>query len=79
MSIEEHTDFHRDLNDHLENYRDAHGNTMRPSSTNDRTRIQRNFSRAERLSALADFYEEFANEYISAARDFFAQHPELAP
>lgn len=79
MSPEDHADLHSDLNEHLSNYYDENGNTMAPSSTNSGPNIQENFTREERLSALADFYgdPEIAASYPDAAADFFAQHPDL--
>ncbi len=77
MSDEEHDALHADLNDYLENYRNANGNTMRPSATNSAEDIQANFPPEERQAAMADFYEEYGSDYPEAARDFFGQHPWL--
>jgi hypothetical protein len=77
MPASEHRQLHTDMYRHLDTYTDASGHTMRPKRGNDRWAIQENFSRDERLNALADFYRDNARKYPDAARDFFDQHPGL--
>jgi len=40
-------------------------------------KIQANFTRTERLQALADFYKGKGAQYKDAVVDFFTQHPGL--
>ncbi|ANI89331.1 hypothetical protein A9P82_08515 [Arachidicoccus ginsenosidimutans] len=77
MPQSEHQQLHRDLNDHLVNYKDAKGNHMRPQPGNPGREIQLNFSREDRLKALRDFYQGPGSKYTQAAKDFFEQHPTL--
>jgi len=85
MERSEHQELHKDLNKHLENYKNNKGETykngnvksMRPGRGNSRAIIQRNFSRQERLKAVGDFYKQTGAKYENAARDFFNQHPHL--
>ena len=77
MPPSKHRELHKDLNDHLRNQTDKHGNHMRPQRNNSKERIQDNFSRADRLDAMADFYQQNRGAYPDAARDFFNQHPNL--
>src|SRR5579871_3739738 len=77
MPVKKHQALHNDLNDHLDGYTDGAGNNMRPRRGNSGKKIRRNFSRDERLDALADFYKANRKEYRGAAKDFFDQHPEL--
>ena len=72
-----HKALHKDMNDFLRRQTDEFGNHMRPQRGNPRERIQRKFSREQRLQALADFYKGPGARYTSAAVDFFKQHPEL--
>jgi len=72
-----HTDLHRDLNKFLRDKEDAAGNHMRPQRGNSGADIADNFTRQERLEAMAEFYKKFRDKYPDAARDFFKQHPEL--
>lgn len=65
------------MNDLLETRTDATGNTMRPTRGNSGAIIRRNFTRTERLDALAEFYKGPGARFATAARDFFAQHPGL--
>jgi hypothetical protein len=51
---------------------------MMPKKGNSGLIIQRNFTRTDRLQALADFYKSPTGSiYKGAARDFFKQHPHL--
>ena len=68
---------HNELNQFLGGRTDAAGNNMRPQRGNPGARIRENFTRQERLNALADFYKQFGDRYPDAARDFFNQHPHL--
>ena len=77
MSGMAHDDLHGDLNSFLKGETDELGNTMSPSSTNSAEEIQSNFTREQRLDALARFYQGFGDTYPDAASDFFSQHPEL--
>jgi len=77
MTKEMHDELHRDLNNFLRDRTNAAGNHMRPQSNNPGDWIQRNFSTAERRQAMADFYRQYGDKYPDAARDFFAQHPNL--
>lgn len=73
----DHADLHREMNQFLRQKYDARGNHMCPQRGNPGRKIRRNFSRNERLAAEAEFYREFGWKYPDAARDFFAQHPQL--
>ncbi|HWW43101.1 RHS repeat-associated core domain-containing protein, partial [Pedobacter sp.] len=85
MERGEHQELHKDLNKHLDNYKNGKGETykngnvksMRPGRGNSRAIIQRNFSRQERLKAVGDFYKQTGAKYGDAAKDFFNQHPHL--
>jgi len=77
MTKSEHVELHQDLNEHLEGYKDANGKTMRPKRGNSGLKIRGNFTRGERLKALADFYKGGGSKYTQAAKDFFKQHPSL--
>lgn len=55
----------------------ADGDHMRPQRGNSGETIRRNFSRKDRLKALADFYRQNAHKYPDSARDFFKHHPNL--
>jgi hypothetical protein len=48
-----------------------------PKRGNPGVRIRDNFTREERLKALAEFYKGPGSNYTDAAADFFSQHPEL--
>ena len=72
-----HYGLHKDMNDHLRTKSDAAGNHMRPQRGNSGAQIRDNFTREERLDALADFYRTNKVKYPDAAKDFFHQHPEL--
>ena len=50
---------------------------MRPQRGNSRYDIWDNFTREERLQALAEFYKGPGAKYGDVAEDFFKQHPEL--
>jgi RHS repeat-associated protein len=76
MPESEHKQLHQDLNDHLVNQTDGNGNHMRPQRGNSGANIQRNFTRAERIKAMADFYLNQGKKYLQAAEDFFTQHPQ---
>jgi hypothetical protein len=65
------------MNDFLGKRQDSVGNDMRPRPGNSGADIRENFSRQERLDALADFYRQNREKYLEAARDFFDQHSEL--
>ena len=77
MEKGEHKSLHKDLNEHLEGYKDGKGNTMRPKRGNSGEKIRSNFSRSQRLKAMADFYKKTGGKYIDASKDFFKQHPNL--
>jgi RHS repeat-associated protein len=77
MSKEMHDDLHRDLNDFLRQRTNSVGDHMRPQSNNPGWKIQKNFTDDVRRQAMADFYRQYGNKYADAARDFFAQHPNL--
>ena len=53
MPLSEHQALHRDLNAFLRQQEDEFGNHMRPQPGNSRAVIRGNFSRTERLDALA--------------------------
>ena len=75
LTVQQHRQLHRDLNDHLFTKRDADGNHMRPQRGNSGFRIQSNFSFDERLDAMADFYKVHAEKHPESATDFFGQFP----
>jgi hypothetical protein len=75
----DHQALHSDMNDFLRNEADDFGNHMRPQRGNSGADIRANFTRDQRLDALARFYSGPGAKYGQAAADFFAQHPELAP
>ena len=50
---------------------------MRPQRGNSGADIWDNFTREERLQALAEFYKGPGAKYGDVAEDFFKQHPEL--
>lgn len=77
MSAPRHDQLHRDLLEFLRNKTDGRGHDMCPRPGNSGRTIRRNFSRQERLEAMAEFYKKYRNEYPDAARDFFGQHPHL--
>ena len=68
---------HNDQNNFLRGKTDAAGNHMRPQRGNSAADIKQNFTRQQRLDALAEFYKEFSDKYPEAAHDFFIQHPHL--
>ena len=74
-----HRALHSDLNNYLVKVRDKFGNHMRPQRGNSGAKIRQNFSRNERLQALAEFYGGSGSKFRTAARDFFKQHPHLKP
>jgi RHS repeat-associated protein len=80
LSQSDHIQLHRDLNTHLETKTKViKGQTvsMRPKRGNSGATIRGNFSREERLDALAEFYHNNKSKYPDAHADFFAQHPHL--
>lgn len=77
VSVPGHKQLHRDMNDFLRNKTDSVGNHMRPQRGNSGARIRDNFTRQERLDALAEFYKQFRDNYPDSAVDFFKQHPGL--
>jgi RHS repeat-associated protein len=79
MPLAEHQALHRDLNAFLRDQEDEFGNHMRPQRGNSGGVIRGNFSRGERLDALAQFYSGPGARYGDAAASFFRQHPGLAP
>jgi hypothetical protein len=50
---------------------------MAPRRGNSGEQIRDNFTRDQRLEAMADFYKQFGNKYPTAANDFFSLHPHL--
>ena len=75
-----HRELHKDLNDFLvKKTKDVKGKDvhMRPQRGNSRYDIWNNFTREERLQALAEFYKGPGAKYEKVAEDFFKQHPEL--
>jgi RHS repeat-associated protein len=77
MTKSDHQELHQELNDHLEGYKDADGNTMRPKKGYPGSDMRNNFPRTDRLKAMADFYKGSGSKYAQAAKDFFKQHPGL--
>lgn len=77
MAVPEHQSLHKDLNDYLVTQTDGFGNHMRPQRGNPGAAIRANFTRNERLQALATFYRQNAAKYVEAAWSFFSQHPGL--
>ena len=77
IPVPDHQALHKDLNDFLHGKTDAAGNHMRPQRGNSAADIQQDFTRQERLDAIAEFYKKFRATYPDAARDFFKQHPHL--
>lgn len=77
MPRSEPIDLHCTMNDFLETKVDAQGNSMSPKRGNSRDDIARNFTRPQRLRALAEFSKGPGSRFSTAARDFFAQHPGL--
>ena len=85
MERGEHQELHKDLNEHLDNYKNTKGDkfkngnlkTMKPGKVNSRRVIGGNFSGQERLKAMAKFYKGGGAKYIDAAKSFFSQHPHL--
>ncbi len=73
----DHAELHQDLNNFLRQRLDSRGNHMCPQKGNPGRRIRRNFSRNERLAAVAEFYKQYGWKYPDAASGFFAQHPHL--
>jgi hypothetical protein len=73
----QHEQLHKDLNEFLASKKDQFGNHMRPQRGNSGAVIRRNFTRQERLNALAEFYKANLAKYPEAAADFFKQHPTL--
>jgi hypothetical protein len=76
MEVGAHRRLHADLNAFLRGITDDFGNDMSPRRGNSAERIRSNFSRDERLDALAEFYRRYAARYVDAACDFFRQHPD---
>ena len=75
-----HRELHKDLNDFLvKKTRTIEEETfhMRPQRGNSGADIGINFTREERLQALAEFYKGPGAKYGDVAEDFFKQHPEL--
>ena len=77
VSVPGHEQLHKDLNDFLRNKTDNFGSHMRPQRGNSGARIRDNFTRQQRLEAMAEFYKKFRYKYPDSARDFFKQHPGL--
>jgi hypothetical protein len=79
MEATDHDELHSEMYDHLEDYVNGSGNNMRPASGNTAEDIQLNFTRDERLEALADFYNraDVQGRWPEATNDFFVQHPQL--
>ncbi|WP_314942988.1 RHS repeat-associated core domain-containing protein [Porphyromonas endodontalis] len=80
IKTEDHIDLHRDMNAYLETKtKVVNGETvsMRPKRGNSGRIIRQNFTRQERLDALAEFYTKNKKKYPQASADFFAQHPQL--
>ena len=68
---------HNDMNEFLRQKTDGFDNHMRPQRGNPGAMIRDNFTRRERLEALAEFYKKYRDTYPDVARDFFDQHPHL--
>ncbi len=68
---------HNDLNKFLKERKNELGHDMAPRRGNPGSKVRDNFSREERLRALADFYKKFYDKYPKVAEDFFKQHPHL--
>ncbi len=80
MSQADHVQLHRDMNAHLETKTkvvNGEVKSMRPKRGNSGAKIRKNFTRTERLEALAEFYSNNKKKYPQASADFFAQHPDL--
>ncbi len=77
LEIEDHKGLHKDMNNFLDTKVNEAGKSMRPKRGNSGKVIQRNFTREERLNALAEFYKGDGAKYTNAVNDFFAQHPTL--
>ena len=76
----DHKQLHRDMNDFLVGKtKNINGGTvhMRPQRGNSGKKIRLNFTRTERLRALADFYKGKGAQYKDAVFDFFIQHQGL--
>ena len=75
-----HRNLHKDMNDFLfGKTKVINGKTvhMRPQRRNSGAVIRRNFTRNERLDALAEFYKGIGSKYTEAVNDFFKLHPNL--
>ncbi len=80
MKTADHIDLHRDMNAYLETKTKVINGkivSMRPKRGNSGRIIRLNFTRQERLDALAEFYTKNKNKYPEASADFFSQHPQL--
>ena len=77
LTVTEHKRLHRDLNDFLKGKTNSAGNHMRPQRGNSGRTIRKTFTTAERRAAMAEFYTKFREKYPTAAKDYFAQHPDL--
>lgn len=76
----DHRQLHKDMNDFLVGKTkviDGDIVHMRPQRGNSGAKIQDNFTRQERLDALAEFYEGSGAKYKDVVEDFFKQHPGL--
>jgi hypothetical protein len=70
LPAEQHKSLHKKLNEHLENYTDEFGNSMRPKKGNSGEKIRKNFSREERKKAMQEFYNKNKKEFPEAAKDY---------
>ena len=72
-----HKRLHNAMNKYLRGVTNSEGQHMRPQSNNSGAQIQSNFTRPQRLKALANFYKTHRTTFPKAANDFFGQHPTL--
>jgi len=77
MSVEQHRQLHKDLNDFLRTKVDPEGHHMRPQRGNPGRMIRERFTRQKLLEAMAEFYTMNKGKYPTAARAFFDQHPQF--
>jgi hypothetical protein len=75
-----HHDLHRELNAFLRGIVDLQGRHMRPQRGNSGAAIRANFTPAQRIQAMADYYNGPGNrlKFRNARREFFSMFPSLA-